>query len=247
MKILYAGDSPEGGPANYMLAVLKHLKARFVHVPPAKKLTPNLFHQHFDAIILSDFPKSKAPSDSEKKIAQQVEGGTGLMMVGGWNSFASGGWQNSTVAKILPVDCAEHDDRMNLPSGAVISFKKSHPVFKSIHFKNPPVICGLNRIKPKRGSSVLLSAKKIVTHSNSRPALDLKEFPLLAVDSNRGKCIAAFAADIAPHWCGGLLDWGKSRRKLQVSPTISIEVGEFYLGFLSNLVLWLCGKIWDGH
>ncbi len=45
MKILYAGDSPVGGPANYLLGGLRHLGAKTTHVAPSQTLKPQSFNR----------------------------------------------------------------------------------------------------------------------------------------------------------------------------------------------------------
>ena len=152
MRILYAGDSEPGGPANYLLAVLRFMKARFIHIPPGRKLAPSLFEKRFDGVIFSDFSKKNVSTVCEQALIQQIESGTGFLMVGGWGSFAGpfGNWQGTELAEIFPVHCLKHDDRMNLPSGAWVTPKKRHPILQSLSFSNPPVICGLNQIRPKK-------------------------------------------------------------------------------------------------
>ena len=233
-RILYAGDSEVGGPANYLLGILKFLKARVTHVPPGKILHSVYLKKKFDAIILSDFSKAATPPATQKAIAEQVKKGTGLLMVGGWGSFSGpfGKWQGSLVEKLLPVRCLETDDRMNLPGGAWLIRKERHPAIDHLDFKNPPVICGLNRFRPRGRSRVLLTARSIA---------DGKEFPLLVVSENHGMRTAALATDLAPHWAGGLVDWGRKRLRLPVKGKIQIEVGETYVRFVSSLVKWLIG------
>lgn len=237
MKILYAGDSPLGGPANYLLGVLKFLKADFLHLPPSGTLRPGLFQKNFDAVLLSDFPKKNLLPASEKLLAQKVRSGTGFLMVGGWASFSGpfGGWKGSLIEKILPVSCLSRDDRINFPSGAWMAVKQSHPMFRSLSFKNPPVICGLNQIRPRKDGVVLLTAGRIFPQREGRAG----EHPLLVIDSDPRKRIAALATDLAPHWCGGLLDWGRRRVKIQVKKGIEIEVGDLYVKFVTSLLRWL--------
>jgi len=95
------------------------------------------------------------------------------------------------------------------------------------------VICGLNRIRPKKGALTLLNAREILTG---------REHPLLVVDSSPARRAAAFATDLAPHWCGGLLDWGRKRIRLRVRDRIWVEAGEYYVQFVSNLLRWLAGS-----
>lgn len=237
MRILYAGDSPAGGPANYLLGILRYLKADFVHVPPGKILKESLTKRRFDAFILSDYSRRNVPAASERRVVEQVKSGSGLLMVGGWASFSGpfGGWRGSLMEKLLPVTCLNRDDRVNFPGGAWILEKRRHAMFRGISFKNPPVICGLNRVRPKKGARVILSARRTVRRGGfqTRPM----EFPLLIIDS--AQRIAALTTDLAPHWCGGLVDWGSRRKKLPVTSQIAVEVGERYVDFVSRIVRWL--------
>ena len=235
MRILYAGDSPAGGPANYLLGILGGMKADVTHLPPDKILKPALLRRRFDGIILSDFSAKNVPATSQKIIARQVDEGTGLLMVGGWGSFSGpfGGWRGSLIEKLLPVSCLNRDDRIHLPGGAHLLEKRKHSMFRGLSFKNPPVICGLNRVRPKSPAAVLLTA-----NANSPDVWGI-EYPLLIIDPNPFKRVAAFATDFAPHWCGGMVDWGTKRLKLPVKNKIEIEVGDRYVRFVSSLIQWL--------
>ena len=235
MKVLYAGDSEAGGPANYLLGILRFMKARFVHIPPGQKIKPSLFKKRFDAVILSDFSHKDMSSGAEQSLIEQVNSGTGFLMVGGWGSFAgpSGNWQGSKLSGIFPVHCLKHDDRMNFPSGAWVTPKRRHPILQALSFSNPPVICGVNQIRAKSGCQTLLVAKRLI---------DGRDFPLLIISSDEKKRTAALATDLAPHWCGGLVDWGKRRLNLSVTGKIRIEVSDLYVKFVSSLVRWTARK-----
>ncbi len=264
MRVLYAGDSPVGGPANYLLGVLKSLRAEFVHLPPSARLSPRWFRHRYEVIILSDFPRRQLPRDSEKLLVEQVSHGTGFLMVGGWSSFSApfGKWRDSLVEKILPVHCQPGDDRVNFSSGAILFPKRSHAVLDSVPMNDLPVICGLNRVRPKKDSRILLAARKILVTGRTGPpksqgcvgaterswragkkpcklTLDKIEYPVLVVGGDATKKVAAFATDIAPHWCGGLVDWGKKRVRIHIKGDIWIEVGDRYVRLLSSLIRWL--------
>ena len=50
---------------------------------------------------------------------------------------------------------------------------------------------------------------------------------------------AALATDLAPHWVGGLVDWGDGERVVAQAPgSWPIEVGNFYAQFIANLLTW---------
>lgn len=243
MKILYAGDSAAGGPANYLLGILRHLGADTLHLPPDKPLAAGrLKKKKFDLFILSDYSKKMLPAAAERELVGQVEAGAGLLMVGGWGSFSGpfGGWRGSRVEKILPVECARRDDRIPFPGGALVVLKNPHPAVAGIAFDPPPVIVGMNDVRPKKNAQVVLAAKKILAVGNHL-FFDSIEHPLLVFDSDPRRKVAAFAADFAPHWCGGLVDWGLKPLKLRVRDKIQIEVGETYVQFVSSLIRWLAG------
>ncbi len=248
MKILYAGDSPTGGSANYLLGILKHLKAQYVHIPPSVPLEEKWFGVSYNAFILSDYSRKKFSPRIERVLLSRVKDGAGLAMIGGWGSFSGpfGGWKGSRIEKVLPVTCLNRDDRVNFPGGALMIQKHPHPMFDSLSFTHPPVICGLNRVQPKKESTVILTAKKISAKrrkGKTACALSLAagDYPLLVVDSDPSKRVAAFATDAAPHWCGGMVDWGKKNIRLHVKGDIWIEVGDSYVRFFSNFIKWLAG------
>jgi hypothetical protein len=63
------------------------------------------------------------------------------------------------------------------------------------------------------------------------------ESPLLVVgEYGRGRT-AALATDVAPHWVGGLVDWGDQRVVQQVGAGF-IDVGNWYARFFRNLLVW---------
>ena len=240
MKILYCGDSAVGGPANYLLGILRHLKASVVHIPPDQKLNPKILNQKFDVIIFSDYSRQKVSAAVEQKILAQIESGTGFLMIGGWASFSGpfGGWHGSQIEKILPISCLAKDDRISFPGGALIAVKHAHSMFDGLSFKNPPAVMGANDIRAKKNGQVLLTVRKIISVGNHL-MLDPAEHPFLVIDSDPRKRIAALATDLAPHWCGGMVDWGCTTRKLPVRGKIFIEVGDAYIRFVSSLIRWL--------
>ena len=243
MRVLYAGDSPAGGPANYLLGILTHIRAQYVHVPPATRLNEKLLSIPFDVFIFSDYSRKQLPVRSERFIAKRIDEGAGLLMIGGWGSFSGpfGGWNGSLIEKRLPVTCLGRDDRLNFSGGALACPLRKHPVLEAVTFNPPPVICGLNRVRPKKNSTVILSARKIFSKNRGKGSLSLAKpgEPLLVIHGNRSLRTAAFATDAAPHWCGGLVDWGGNSRRLHVKDDIGVEVGATYIRFFSNLVQWL--------
>ncbi len=239
MKVFYAGDSPAGGPANYLLAILNAMGAKVTHVPPGEKLSSRDLKASYDVIILSDYGADCVDSESAKRARQIVEGGAGFLMVGGWGSFSGpfGKWKGTWAEDLLPVTMSSKDDRCNFPSGALIMLKTKHPAVKNTDFLNPPAICGLNNISAKRGSQTVLTVRPVTY--KGKIGLSPREYPLLVVSGQGGRRTAAFASDFAPHWCGGMVDWGKKRRILPVNSKIRVEVGDQYVQMITSLIRWL--------
>ncbi len=241
-KILYCGDSEAGGAANYLLACLAHGRFQVTHLPPAKMLAPALLRTQFDAILFSDYAAEKVPAASQRRIEEHVRAGRGFMMIGGWCSFAAryGKWKNSRIENLLPVSALHRDDRRNFPSGLLMTRKAPHTgIFRGLNLNTgTPVICGLNELKARSSGRVLLSARELRVNQG-RIAATGREFPLLTISRDPSRRVAAFATDFAPHWCGGLVDWGRKRLTLPVNSRIRVEVGGDYARFIVNLVNWL--------
>jgi uncharacterized membrane protein len=240
IKILYAGDSPVGGAANYLLGILGFMKAKVTHIPPAEILSPGLFKSRYDVIIFSDYSRRQLSAACENLVLTQVEQGSGFLMIGGWGSYSGpfGGWRGSRIEEMLPVQCNKGDDRTNFPGGATVKFKNDGGFLNPEWFHYSPAICGMNLVRQKKNSKTLLSAKKILSNGK-KLRFDSVEYPLLIIDSDPGKRIAALTTDLAPHWCGGLVDWGKKTLKLSVTPQIQVQIGDYYVYFAASLLHWL--------
>ena len=179
--------------------------------------------RRYDVVILSDvgansllfhpemLAKSTRHPNRLKLIRDYVAQGGGLVMVGGWMSFAGidgrARYHNTAVAEALPVTCSIHDDREEGPEGVVPEVKlPAHPVLNGV--KGPwPFFLGYNRVVAKPKAEVLLT---------------IGDDPLLAVwPYGRGRS-AAFMSDCAPHWAPPeFLNWAG------------------YRGLWQNLVRWL--------
>ena len=241
MKVLLTGEDAVPGSGRYLIGLLRSLRADVAHVPSAARLTPRLAARPVDAVIISDFPAAHAPREAQAAIAEQVARGAGLLMVGGWGSFGGpfGRWQGTAVERLLPVRCAASDDRVHLPSGAVVIPHAPHPILRGLSWTAPPVICGLNRVRPVRASRVLLAARPIRSDRFARTVALKHAHPLLVIGTDPGRRTAAFTSDVAPHWCGGLVDWGARRAMLPAGRGCTVEVGDQYLRLFTSLLRWL--------
>ena len=77
-------------------------------------------YQRYDAVILQNVPADRTTPSQQRILARYVNDlGGGLIMIGGPDSFGAGGWTNSPVDHILPVEC-QIPSQTILPSGALV-------------------------------------------------------------------------------------------------------------------------------
>jgi hypothetical protein len=53
---------------------------------------------------------------------------------------------------------------------------------------------------------------------------------------------AALLTDVAPHWVGPFVDWGRPRVAAQAPEANAIEVGGDYAQFFRQLLEWTAGE-----
>jgi len=155
----------------------------------------------FDAVVLSDvgantfllceetFQRSKRTVNRLRVLADYVERGGGLVMVGGYMSFAGidgrARYGMSPLASTLPVEMLDHDDRIEVPEGVVPSVEvRNHPVLGGAPAEWP-FLLGYNKVIAKPGSTVVAQCGRD---------------PLLVVASAGAGRTVAFTSDLAPHW-----------------------------------------------
>ena len=155
----------------------------------------------FDVVILSDigsnsfllcdetWHRSERTVNRLSLLAEYVEGGGGLLMVGGYMSFSGidgrARYQATSLASILPVTLLDRDDRVEAPEGAVATFPNPDHAALGGTPAEWPILLGYNQLKAKPGATV------IAEHGDD--AL------LVVSDVGSGRCVA-FASDVAPHW-----------------------------------------------
>jgi len=214
-----------------------YAKLPFDHKPDQAKI-PKAWRtpRRYDVIILSDYRYSSFTRCAREWLIREVhEQGAGLLMIGGWASFTGlvGGYAKTDLETLLPVLCVPKDDRVNCASGAVVG-----PVDSK-----SPVICGYHRATVKPGSQTRLELREL-SFKHKTPQLG-KPYPLLVTgQAGLGKT-AAFLTDCAPHWAGGLVDWGTRRQTISVAPGVDVEVGDCYLKWFASLIRSLKSVIRD--
>jgi uncharacterized membrane protein len=124
--------------------------------------------QHYDVIILGDITAKRLSGDDPavlRAIAKQVlDNGAGLMMIGGYDSFGNSDWDNTDIAKLLPVtfDVSGQEDRpvsmLPTPEGLqhyVMRLADQQAENQRIWNKLPPLEGMVKLGQPKPGAVVL--------------------------------------------------------------------------------------------
>lgn len=162
----------------------------------------------YDVVILSDLPSDslllpravfvggERRPNRLAMLCEYVRRGGGLLMIGGYMSFAGfdgrARYGATPLREVLPVIVADHDDRMEVPEGVVARLGDPHPVTEGLP-SHWPYLLGYNRVTPGLDAHVALWAR---------------EDPLLVVREVGEGRTAAFTSDCAPHWApAAFLAW----------------------------------------
>jgi uncharacterized membrane protein len=154
----------------------------------------------YDVVILSDigantlllpqrtFASSHASANRLDLLKTFVEGGGGLLMIGGYLTFqgiqAKGAWRDTPVEAVLPVSLSPFDDRREQPQGVTPTILETdHPVMRGLEAW--PQFLGYNRATLQADAVALAS---------------VGEDPFIAVRSVGEGRTAIFASDCGPHW-----------------------------------------------
>jgi uncharacterized membrane protein len=109
-KILVLTDNQKD--ATYLETVI-HRMGLEANVTPVTNGEWNGSVAGYDAIILNNLPRERLSEQAQNALVSYVERGGSLVMTGGDESFGLGGYQNSPIARIMPVVMKppEHKER----------------------------------------------------------------------------------------------------------------------------------------
>jgi uncharacterized membrane protein len=156
----------------------------------------------YDVVCLSDLGANtlllhpdtwlhgKSVPNRLKLLAEWVHEGGGLMMCGGYYSFAgiygAAKYYRSPLEPILPVNIYPFDDRIETPEGAKPEIlQPDHPILAGMG-TDWPMLLGFNELQIKPEAEFLAK---------------IGDYPLLAVmHVGQGRTLT-WASDIGPHWC----------------------------------------------
>lgn len=244
-RILYLGDTALDRAGSYLAGILHHTKVQFNYIPSDKTFSDEWLTESVDAVVISDYPSAHFTESQLAHLARCVQQGTGLLMIGGWESFTgcAGGYQKTVLKEVLPVQMSDTDDRVNCAAPCVIRQQCEHPIIESVPFQSsPPCIAGYNRFTAKTAAQTVLSVDKyrVIDGDSGISFFREQSDPILVVgDYGKGR-IGAYAGDVAPHWAGGFVDWGDERITLKAPGAGEVEIGNWYVRFFSNLIRWVC-------
>ncbi|MEX1015583.1 MAG: VWA domain-containing protein [Phycisphaeraceae bacterium] len=128
-----------GGDSGTVLPRALTSRGILIDVIPAQAMPTRLTQlQRYDGVIMQNVPSEMLTTPQQRMLAQYVHDlGGGLVMVGGPDSFGAGGWANTPIDRILPVESQIPSQRV-MPSGALVlvidrSGSMSSPVAGSRH------------------------------------------------------------------------------------------------------------------
>jgi hypothetical protein len=242
-RILYLGDTSLEGAAGYLAGLLNLWTLPFDYIPSHLAWTPSSTSIDHRLFILSDYPSNRLKPPVQQEIQRAVAAGAGLLMIGGWESYcgAGGDWAGTTISELLPVEISRTDDRANCDQPALLACKRVHVITDNLPWNDrPPTVGGYNRFIAKPAGEILLEVERFqVQHPQSGfRFVPIGRDPMLVVGAHGQGRTAALATDLAPHWVGGLVDWGASRVTAQAPGSWNIEVGDLYAKFIRQLIHW---------
>lgn len=248
-SILYLGDTELRQAGSYLAGIMSFYNISFDYLASEKKFSPKLLSNNYAAVIISDYPAGNFSPGQLKSIAERVSAGMGLLMIGGWESFtgANREYTDTILKEGLPVVMEPGDDRVNCSGPCLVEKACEHKIINSLPFdENPPGVGGFNRLRSKPESITVLFARRFQAWRQRNKFTFIpfeRPDPLLVVGSYGQGRVCAFATDAAPHWVGGLVDWGDTRIKAQGPGANPIEVGNWYAALLGNMINWTAGLL----
>jgi Putative glutamine amidotransferase len=245
-KICYLGDDDLSMAAVYLAGIMTHYGLPFDYIRSDQSPDESFTSTDYALYVLSDYPVANWKPGQLDHLAMAVRGGAGLAMFGGWESYHGllGEYHKTVLADLLPVVMADTDDRRNFAQPCLVTPKTDdHPIIADLPWQSPPGIGGFNAFEPKPDAETILSTVRFSVRHEADWQFEIEEeTPLLVVGKAGSGRTAALATDVAPHWIGGMVDWGNERVTQQLDPNDPdgpfIEVGNWYAQLFYQLLSW---------
>jgi uncharacterized membrane protein len=241
--VLYMGDTSLETAASYLAGILKTFQIDFDYVSSSQRCPDHLLDKEYRAVILSDYPAANFSSSQLTLLKTKIANGLGFVMIGGWDSFVGqgGNYNTTNLSEILPVAMQKTDDRVNWSGPCVVEKTSDHSIVAGLPLTMElPVIGGFNEVKAKTNAVAILSVQRfnVSKAGNAFAFISQGISPLLVVGTCGKSRVAAFMSDVAPHWVGGLVDWGKKRITVKAPGAHEVEIGEYYAALFANIIRW---------
>jgi uncharacterized membrane protein len=240
-KICYLGDGSLQTAAAYLGGIMLHHGLTFDYVPSDAAPAADFVSKRYTLYVVSDYQSATFGQAAMSHVARCIEQGSGLVMLGGWESYYGrlGEYHASPLAEVLPVLMRQSDDRRNSAQPCLLNKTAEHPILAGLPWDQPPGIGGFNAFAAKPGAQTLLTSVRFAVQrvGNEFEFTRGEESPLLVVGQHGLGHTAALATDVAPHWVGGLVDWGDRRITQDVGDGL-VEIGNWYADFFRNLLVW---------
>ena len=144
MTILYCGDTALNGAAGYLCGLMSAWGWNYRYIPSDQPLRPEDLVEPRAVYIFSDYPAAQADPVMQQLIADKIQLGAGLLMIGGWESYhgLGGNWDNTILGNLLPVTISPTDDRVNFDQPtllrSILSAPLPHPVIAGLPWNERP-------------------------------------------------------------------------------------------------------------
>lgn len=167
-------------------------------------ISRNVELDQFDVYVVGDLDSSALSSANWQKIASAVSQGAGLLLLGGYQSFDAGGYQNSPLADVIPIRMVRQrqpigekiDDRFHVQQPVQLIPTRPHPITSLLPepentrlWQSLKPMEGMNRF---RGVSNAPGTQILLSGPQQEPVLVAGQF-------GKGR-VLAFAADSTWQW-----------------------------------------------
>ncbi|VAX38667.1 hypothetical protein MNBD_PLANCTO02-1547 [hydrothermal vent metagenome] len=172
----------------------------------SNKIDPKIFERgNYNAFIIGDVPAVTFKKELLKKLKERIDEGSGLLMTGGLNSFDAGGYAETPLAEILPIEMRKTDAQ------------QEGNINRGLHYLKPlkiqPTRAGMNHYLMQIGSASrtkdlwkslpdVEGANKFVQSGRLSEvlAVSTERYPLLITQKYGAGRVAVFAVDTTFLW-----------------------------------------------
>ena len=116
-RVVRVLEDAEGSPATTALVGLLGPAAKVSRIAP-EEISPQALSAA-DVLVIADTPAEAIPPAARHAIVEAVRSGLGLLMTGGPRSFGPGGYADTPIAEVLPVDLSQKLERRD-PSTTLV-------------------------------------------------------------------------------------------------------------------------------